>query len=85
MITTYTIYERTTRNNMERNDVKFEALRHGKNEDLKQSTCYTTQSGKVIEAKDSVKDQILVIIIIIISLYPYMSIMGKKGVGTGIK
>ena len=50
------IYEWTTRNNMELNDVKFEALRHGKNEDLKQSTCYTTPSGKVIEVKDSVKD-----------------------------
>ena len=41
---------------MELNDVKFEALRHGKNEDLKQSTNYTTPSGKIIEVKDSVKD-----------------------------
>ena len=41
---------------MELNDVKFEALRHGKNENLKQSTCYTTPSGKVIAVKDSVKD-----------------------------
>ena len=31
-------------------------LRHGNYEDLKQSTCYTTPSGKVIEVKDSVKD-----------------------------
>ena len=50
------IYEWTIRNNMELNDVKFEALRHGKNEDLKQSSSYTTPSGKVIEVKDSVKD-----------------------------
>ena len=50
------IYEWTIRNNMELNDVKFEALRHGKNEDLKQSSSYKTPSGKVIEVKDSVKD-----------------------------
>ena len=50
------IYEWTTKNNSELNDVKFEALRYGKNDDLKQSTCYTTPSGKVIEVKDCVKD-----------------------------
>ena len=51
-----TIYKWTSTNNMELNDVKFEALRYGKNEEVKQSSEYTTPTGKTIKTKESVKD-----------------------------
>ena len=50
------IYEWTINNNMELNDVKFELLRYGLNNDIKSHTNYTTPTGKTITTKDSVKD-----------------------------
>ena len=50
------IYEWTTNNNMELNDLKFELLRYGRNQNLKDETFYTSPSGKVITTKDVVKD-----------------------------
>jgi hypothetical protein len=50
------IYEWTIRNNMELNDIKFEALQYGKNEEIKSTSKYTTPTGKTIDTKEYVKD-----------------------------
>ena len=50
------IYEWTDQNNMELNDLKFELLQYGHNEDIKMQAKYTSPSGTVIETKDAVKD-----------------------------
>ena len=42
--------------NMKLNNDKFEALRYGDNKELKESTTYTTPSGKPIEVKSELKD-----------------------------
>ena len=49
-------YKWTDKNNMMLNDVKFELLRYGKNEGLKNQTSYTTPSGDLITTKQEVKD-----------------------------
>ena len=41
---------------MQFNDLKFELLRYGKNDDLKLSTSYVTPSFNLIEEKNNVKD-----------------------------
>lgn len=51
-----TIYAWQELNNMEFNDKKFEALRYGKNQQIKSDTLYTTPSNTPIEVKHSVKD-----------------------------
>ena len=43
-------------NNMKLNDVKFELLRYGKNQEIKTQTSYTSPSSVEIESKDVVKD-----------------------------
>ena len=50
------VYQWTKKNNMLLNDVKFELLRHGTIEDLKNETTYKTPTGKVITTKNNVKD-----------------------------
>ena len=50
------IYKWTHENNMELNDVKFELLRYGPNQTLKDQSNYKSPSGKIIETKDVVKD-----------------------------
>ena len=50
------IYQWTHDNNMKLNDVKFELLRYGKNECIKDQTNYTSPSGEVIDSKSVVKD-----------------------------
>ena len=50
------IYKWTDDNNMKLNDVKFELLRYGKNQETKTQTSYTSPSGVEIESKDVVKD-----------------------------
>ena len=43
-------------NNMLFNDKKFELLRYGTNQDLKESTSYTSNNGNEIQSKESTKD-----------------------------
>ena len=50
------IYKWTDDNNMKLNDVKFELLRYGTNQIIKDQTNYTSQSGNIIASKDVVKD-----------------------------
>ena len=51
------LYDWQKQNNMEFNSNKFEVLRYGKNDDLKQSTCYLTpNSDDIIEEKESLRD-----------------------------
>ena len=50
------IYNWTENVNMKLNDDKFEVLRYGTNNELKESTTYTTPKGLPIEAKTEVKD-----------------------------
>lgn len=50
------IYDWAESNNMQFNTDKFECVRYGKDEELKSSTQYTAQDGKVIETKDAVRD-----------------------------
>ena len=50
------IYQWTDDNNMELNDIKFELLRYGQNQLIKEQSSYTTPTGKVIETKETVKD-----------------------------
>ena len=50
------IYDWTAKNNMELNDLKFELLRYGLNEDIKNQTNYKSPTGKIITSKDVVKD-----------------------------
>jgi len=51
-----TIYRWTEENNMALNDDKFECLRYGPNMDMKNSTSYKSNTGKLIEVKEHVKD-----------------------------
>lgn len=41
---------------MQFNDGKFECMRHGANNELKESTHYLTKAGDVIKTADHVKD-----------------------------
>ena len=50
------IYTWTNENNMKLNDVKFELLRYGPNQLIKDQTSYTSPLGKKIESKNVVKD-----------------------------
>ena len=50
------IYKWSEENNMEFNFQKFECLRYGNNNEIKDSTCYTTQTGDSIRAVEHVKD-----------------------------
>ena len=51
-----TVYKWAETNNMLFNDKKFELLRYGKNQDLKDSTHYLTSTGSEIEEKSSTRD-----------------------------
>ena len=51
------LYDWQKKNNMEFNSKKFEVLRYGKDEDLKQSTCYFTPNlDDIIDEKESLRD-----------------------------
>lgn len=50
------IYDWAKRNNAEFNSTKFESLRYGNNEILKQSTSYTASNDETIEASAHVRD-----------------------------
>ena len=50
------IYYWTVSNNMELNDIKFELLRYGLNQTIKDVTEYYTPQGKTITTKNTVKD-----------------------------
>ena len=50
------IYAWSDTANMDLNDDKFEALRYGSNIEIKESTTYTTPSGKPIQVKSELKD-----------------------------
>ena len=50
------VYDWSQRNNMVLNDTKFQVLRHGKDKELKEASCYLTPCGKLIEEKESIKD-----------------------------
>ena len=50
------IYQWSRTNNMVFNDVKFELLRYGNNEDVKRNTAYNSSNENVIEEHQSVKD-----------------------------
>ena len=51
-----TIYQWSETNNMQFNANKFECMRYGTNEQIKASTSYFSNSGSIIETKDSVTD-----------------------------
>lgn len=51
-----TVYSWTVKNNMELNGDKFECLRYGQNTTLQSLTSYSSNSGKTILEKESVKD-----------------------------
>ena len=50
------VYMWAEQNNMRFNSIKFELLRYGKNSNLKDSTEYVSNTGEIINAKESVKD-----------------------------
>ena len=50
------IYQWSRDNNMEFNSLKFELLRYGKNNNLKENTCYVSPESNLIEEKEHVKD-----------------------------
>ena len=50
------VYNWAAENNMEFNSKKFELLRYGKNNDLKSSTSYTSNTGDPIATKEYTKD-----------------------------
>ena len=50
------LYHWANRNNMEFNDVKFELLRYGKNNSLKEDSKYFSNNGEPIKEKSNVKD-----------------------------
>ena len=50
------IYHWATSNNMKFNDIKFELLRYGPNERIKQSTSYQSSNGEDIDEKQMVRD-----------------------------
>ena len=50
------IYRWAATNNMQFNSDKFECLRYGSNKDIKEVTCYTSNTGSTITVKDSLRD-----------------------------
>ena len=50
------IYQWAEANNMLFNSTKFECMRYGANENIKNTTCYLSDTSKVIERKTSVRD-----------------------------
>ena len=50
------IYKWSQENNMEFNSPKFECLRYGNNNDIKETTCYKTPSGDPIKVVEHAKD-----------------------------
>ena len=52
----YAIYNWTETNNMQLHDDKFELLRYGKDDNIKNSTHYFSPSGSLITNKEVVKD-----------------------------
>jgi hypothetical protein len=50
------VYRWAEENNMLFNDKKFDALRYGTNQELKESTNYISNNGTEIEVKESIKD-----------------------------
>ena len=52
----FRIYDWSIKNNMEFNSIKFELLRYGLDNALKESTKYVTPEWELIESKDTVKD-----------------------------
>ena len=52
----FRIYQWAERNNMEFNSLKFELIRYGRINDLKDSTSYISPNWKIIEEKEHVKD-----------------------------
>ena len=51
-----TIYRWAEQNNMLFNNTKFELLRYGQNEEIKNSTFYITANDEIIEEKDQLRD-----------------------------
>ena len=52
----FRIYGWSQSNNMEFNSLKFELIRYGRNEELKEQTCYVSPEWELIEEKKLVKD-----------------------------
>ena len=52
----FLIYDRSQKNNMKFNSLKFELIRYGKDNLLKESTSYISPEWELIESKDAVKD-----------------------------
>ena len=50
------VYNWTAENNMELHGDKFECLRYGPNEDIKEATSYSSNTGNIINEKDMVRD-----------------------------
>ena len=50
------VYQWTSSNNMQLNGLKFELLKYGKNEELKEHSNYLSDTGSPIETKMDVKD-----------------------------
>ena len=50
------VYQWTSSNNMQLNGLKFEHLKYGKNEELKEHSNYLSDTGSPIETKMDVKD-----------------------------
>jgi len=52
----FRIYHWAIENNMNFNSLKFELLRYGRNQELKEKTCYVTPEWELIEEEHNVKD-----------------------------
>ena len=52
----FQIYNWSQANNMKFNSLKFELIRYGKNNQLKESTTYVTPEWELIDEKDDVRD-----------------------------
>ena len=50
------VFEWTRLNNMQFNEEKFQLLRYGKNEDIKDNTNYVTEANHIIERKNNARD-----------------------------
>ena len=50
------VYSWTSENNMQLNGDKFECLRYGQNKDIKETTCYKSNTDVTIEEKEHVRD-----------------------------
>ena len=50
------VYHWSNKNNMEFNNCKFEHINYGKDDEIKEYSCYLTADGKKIEQKEHVKD-----------------------------